>query len=217
MPLKTAASEIETESNCVLFKSETAVSTFTFRCFSFAFLVLRVFFPLLGIFLGFISEGKLQLWVYIFKRKIILNKNNFNIIPQRLIYSLLYIAHMSKIHRSESERSSGDHKTVGFLTHNFSWPYGQPRDRPIRKGWWGWETFKDQSTVIYHLGGGRVEDFRGVHLIFERTKGGISRNWEPKRGITENFGKDSEGGPLNLLGKWRHGGGGGGGGGSRKS
>ena len=29
-------------------------------------------------------------------------------------------------------------------------------------------------------GGKGAEDFRGDHLIFRRTKGGISRNWEPK-------------------------------------
>ena len=44
------------------------------------------------------------------------------------------------------------------------------------------------------VGGG--EDFRGDHLIFRRTKGGI----------TENLWNDSEGDYSSLLGKWRHGG-----------
>ena len=43
------------------------------------------------------------------------------------------------------------------------------------------------------VGGG---DLREDHLIFRRTKGGISRNLEPKR-------EDHS----NLLGKWRHRGG----------
>ena len=51
-------------------------------------------------------------------------------------------------------------------------------------------------VIIYHLGGGGgggggSEDFGGDHLIFKRTEGGISRNWEPKRGgslkILEGF------------------------------
>ena len=36
-------------------------------------------------------------------------------------------------------------------------------------------------------GGGGIEDFRGNHLMFGRTEGGISRNWEPKGRIAENF------------------------------
>ena len=31
-------------------------------------------------------------------------------------------------------------------------------------------------------GGGGTEDFSGDQLIFRRTKGGISRNWEPRKG-----------------------------------
>ena len=46
-------------------------------------------------------------------------------------------------------------------------------------------------VIIYHLGGGGGEDFGGDHLIFRRTEGGISRNWEPKGGgslkILEGF------------------------------
>ena len=111
---------------------------------------------------------------------------------------------MSKIHLSESERSSGDHKTVGFFTHNFSWPYGQPRDRPIRKGWWGWEIFKDQSPVIYHLGGGGI--LEGITWFWREQKGGSVVTENPKGGITENFGRIQMGDHSNLLGKWRHGG-----------
>ena len=45
-------------------------------------------------------------------------------------------------------------------------------------------------VIIYRLrggGGGGAEDFRADHLIFRRSKEGISSNLEPKRGITENF------------------------------
>ena len=49
-------------------------------------------------------------------------------------------------------------------------------------------------VIIYRLsggGGGRegggAEDFRADHLIFRRSKEGISSNLEPKSGITENF------------------------------
>ena len=45
---------------------------------------------------------------------------------------------------------------------------------------------RDRSLFIAWRGG---EDFRADHLIFGRTKGGISRNWEPKRGDRWNFGK----------------------------
>ena len=122
---------------------------------------------------------------------------------------------MSKIHRSESERSSGDHKTVGFLTHNFSWLYGQPRDRPIRKGWWGWKTFKDQSTVIYHLGGGGGWRILGGFTWFLREqKGGSVVTENPKGGITENFGRIQKGDHSICL---ENEGMGGGAGGSRKS
>ena len=47
--------------------------------------------------------------------------------------------------------------------------------------------------------GGAAEDFRGDHLIFRRTKGGISRNWEPKRGDHWKLWKDSVGGPLKFA------------------
>ena len=41
----------------------------------------------------------------------------------------------------------------------------------------------DVGTGHYLSPGGRgTEDFREDHLIFRRTKGGISRNLEPKRG-----------------------------------
>ena len=43
-------------------------------------------------------------------------------------------------------------------------------------------------------GGEEAEDFRGDHLIFRRTKGGISLNWEPKRRDCWRLWNDSEGG-----------------------
>ena len=43
----------------------------------------------------------------------------------------------------------------------------------------------------------------GDHLIFRRTKGGISRNWEPKRGDHWKLWKDSEGGPLKFAWKMK--------------
>ena len=57
-----------------------------------------------------------------------------------------------------------------------------------------WRTLSRQA---FHLGtghylspgGGAGEDFRGGHLIFGRTKAGISRNREPKRGDRESHQK----------------------------
>ena len=49
-------------------------------------------------------------------------------------------------------------------------------------------------VIIYHLmggGGGGAEDFGRDHLIFRRTKGGI----------TENFGRIQRGDYSNVLGK----------------
>ena len=57
-------------------------------------------------------------------------------------------------------------------------------------------------VIIYRLCGGGY--WGGDHLIFRRTKEGISRQWERKRGDHWKLCKDSEG---ELL-KWRHGGGG---------
>ena len=75
-----------------------------------------------------------------------------------------------------------------------------------------WEADSHLGTGHY-LSPGGAEDFRGDHLIFRKTKGGISRNWELKRGDRWKLWKSSEGVHSNLVGKWRHGGGGG----SRKS
>ena len=52
-------------------------------------------------------------------------------------------------------------------------------------------------VIIYRLG--RAEDFGGYHLNFGRTKGGFSRNWEPKRGDHWKLWKDSEGGSLKFA------------------
>ena len=70
----------------------------------------------------------------------------------------------------------------------------------------------DRSLFIAPGEGGGGFDFGGDRLIFTRTKGEIIRNWEPKRRITENFGRIQRVDRSNLLGKWRHGVGG-----SRKS
>ena len=51
------------------------------------------------------------------------------------------------------------------------------KDKPETRKKWG--------------GGGGAEDFRGDHLIFGRTKGGIA----------ENFGRIQRGDHSNLLGK----------------
>ena len=55
-------------------------------------------------------------------------------------------------------------------------------------------------------GGGCAGDFRGGSLHFwEIQNGGISRNWEPKRGDCWKLWKDNQRGDhSNLLGKWRH-------------
>ena len=69
-----------------------------------------------------------------------------------------------------------------------------------------WPPFRDRSLFIAWWW--CVEDFRGDHLTFRRTKGRISRNWEPKRGIAGNFGRIQKGEHSNCLRKLRHGGGG---------
>ena len=54
---------------------------------------------------------------------------------------------------------------------------------------------RDRSLFIAW---GGEEDFGGDHLIFRRTKGGISRN--PTGEITENFGRiTEEGEPLKFA------------------
>ena len=58
------------------------------------------------------------------------------------------------------------------------------------------EDIRDQ-TLFITCGGG------GGHLIFGRTKGGISRNWEPNRGDCWKLWKDSEGGPLKFAWKMK--------------
>ena len=58
------------------------------------------------------------------------------------------------------------------------------------------------THYLSHWGrGGGTEDFSGDHLIFRRTKGGISRNWEPERGNRWKLWKGSEGGPLKFAWK----------------
>ena len=54
------------------------------------------------------------------------------------------------------------------------------------------------SVIIYRLGG-EGKDYRGDHMIFGREKGGISRNWEPKRGNRWKLWKDSEGGTTQIC------------------
>ena len=43
----------------------------------------------------------------------------------------------------------------------------------------------------------------GDHLIFRKIKGGICRNWQPKRGDHWKLWKDSEGGPLKFPRKMK--------------
>ena len=61
----------------------------------------------------------------------------------------------------------------------------------------------DKGPVCYLSPWERGEDFSGDHLIFRRTKGGISRNWEPKRGDHWKLSKDSEGGPVKFAWKMK--------------
>ena len=67
----------------------------------------------------------------------------------------------------------------------------------------------DRSLYIARVVGAG-EDFRGGHLIITRFlgerkwegwRGRVSRNLEPKRGITENFGR---GGPLKFAWKMKN-------------
>ena len=67
-------------------------------------------------------------------------------------------------------------------------------------------TLSDRSLFIAGGGGARI--WVVDHLIFRRTKGGISRDWETKRGDHWKLWKDSEGDHSSLLGKSRHWGGG---------
>ena len=100
----------------------------------------------------------------------------------------------------------------------------QKKRKEKRKTWrgnseffWKFCTYLETGPIIYRLGGGG--DFRGDNLIFGRTKGGIIRNWEPKRWDRWKLWKGLEGVPLKFAWKmktlgW---GGGGGGGGDRES
>ena len=65
-------------------------------------------------------------------------------------------------------------------------------------------TLGDRSLFIAWGSGG----YWGNHLIFRTTKGGVSRNWEPKRRDSWCFGRIQRGDHSNFLGKWRHGRGG---------
>ena len=63
-----------------------------------------------------------------------------------------------------------------------------------------WEmTSAKGPVIIYRVEGG----FWGHHLIFRRTKRGISRHWEPKRGDHRKLCKDSEGGPPKFAWKMK--------------
>ena len=62
------------------------------------------------------------------------------------------------------------------------------------------------ATGHYKSPGGRNGGFGwggGGHLIFKRTKWGISRNWETKSGEHWKLWKDSEGGPLKFAWKMK--------------
>ena len=52
-------------------------------------------------------------------------------------------------------------------------------------------------VIIYRLG--RAEDFGGTTWFLGEQRGGISRNWEPKRGDHWKLWKDSEGDHSILL------------------
>ena len=68
----------------------------------------------------------------------------------------------------------------------------------------------DLGTGHYLSPGGRgTEDFRGDHLIFRRTEGGISLNLEPKRGGSLKTLEGFTDAPLKFAWKmktWRGGG-----------
>ena len=83
----------------------------------------------------------------------------------------------------------------------------------MRRKLWstGWEVDSHLGTGHY-LSPGGAEDFMEDYLIFRKTKGGISRNWELKRGDRWKLWKDSEGVPLKVGWKMKTCGGG-----SRKS
>ena len=69
----------------------------------------------------------------------------------------------------------------------------------------------------YYLSPGGAGGWRILgRITFRRTKGGISRNWEPKRGDQWKRWKDSDGGPLKLAWTMKTWWGGGEGRGSRK-
>ena len=78
------------------------------------------------------------------------------------------------------------------------------RNRELGSRTWIYSIVRDWSLFI-PWGGGRI---LGGSLDCRRTKGGISRNWEPKRGDRWKLWKDSEGGPLKFAWKmktWRRG------------
>ena len=70
-----------------------------------------------------------------------------------------------------------------------------------------WLWLKVQRTGHY-LSPGGGGDFGRDHLIFRKTKWGINRNWEPKRGDNWKLWRDSERGPLKFAWKMKTWGGG---------
>ena len=64
------------------------------------------------------------------------------------------------------------------------------------------EKIKERSLFIA-WGDGGGKNFGGNYLIFRGTKGGISRNLEPKRGGHIKIWKGSEGGPLKFTWKMK--------------
>ena len=55
-------------------------------------------------------------------------------------------------------------------------------------------SLKSAPVIIYRLGGGGAEDFRGITWFLGEQKGGSVVTENPKGGITENFGKLRHGG-----------------------
>ena len=109
------------------------------------------------------------------------------------VYQRIFVKHAHFFSVCPKSVFGEERRYIAFDTRGNSIPYKSDGDsrRTIQiKG----------PGIIYRPGvGGGVEDFRGDHSTFGRTKGGISCNWEPKRQDRWKIWKDSEGGPLKFA------------------
>ena len=120
---------------------------------------------------------------------------------------------LSKRSKRQGKRRDGYSQFKGYTCVTIV-KYGLSKLLMFYNDWCMYELFvnrplalRDRSLFITWGGGGGRRIWGRDHLIFRRTEGGISRNWEPKRGDHWKFWKDSEGGPLKCawtMPVWKH-------------